>query len=150
MHVVGARFPDVESADAALQAIRAGVAVAPGDAGMRALGSTRYEEPATDFLVAGRFEAADVEAVLAIMERHGGAVLSRRAEWPNRVQRTGTPPTTVPATAGLRSNSGSGLAASPRGQIRAAARRPRAAGKRRRRPAAPLRVRAARDRRGSR
>jgi hypothetical protein len=81
MHVVGARFRDLDSAIAALGAIQARAVVAPGDAAVRPLGSTRYETPARGFLLAGRFAPGDLEAVLEIVRRHGGVVLERRVEW---------------------------------------------------------------------
>jgi hypothetical protein len=80
MHVVGARFANLESANAALAAIRASVAIPLADVAVRPLGSTRYEEPASGFLLAGRFPAIEVDRVLGIVESHGGMVLSRRIE----------------------------------------------------------------------
>lgn len=81
MYLVGARFGDAESANAALQDLRGVITVAPGDLGVRPLGSLRYERPAVGAVVAGRFELADVEAVVRIMEHHGGEIVFRRAEW---------------------------------------------------------------------
>lgn len=80
MHFVGARFSDLRMASTALGAIRARVAVGPGDLAVRPLGSTRYDVPSDDILVAGRFEPDDVEAVVGILEAHGGAILARRPE----------------------------------------------------------------------
>lgn len=81
MYLVGARFGDLDSANAALIELRGSVAVAPGDLGLRLLGSLRYEQPAKGHVVAGRFEPDDVPAVISIMERHGGEIVFRRAEW---------------------------------------------------------------------
>lgn len=81
MHVVGARFANLESANAALGEIRASVAIPRADVAVRPLGSTRYEEPASGFLLAGRFPASEVERVLGIVEQHGGSLLSKRIEW---------------------------------------------------------------------
>jgi hypothetical protein len=81
MHVVGARFEHLESAAMALAQIRASVPVPHADVAVRPLGSTRYEEPARDFLLAGRFAASDVERVIEILRTHGGTVLSNRVEW---------------------------------------------------------------------
>jgi hypothetical protein len=81
MFLVGARFGDAATANDALGELRDRIAVAPGDLGVRPLGSLRYERPAVGVVVAGRFEQADVEAVVAIMVRHGGDIVFRRAEW---------------------------------------------------------------------
>ena len=81
MYLVGARFREAGSADDALGEIRDRIAVAPGDLGVHPLGSVRYEDPAVGVVVAGRFEPGDVDAVVAIMERHGGEIVFRRAEW---------------------------------------------------------------------
>jgi len=83
MHVVGARFADLGSANAALGEIRARVGIAGGDVAVRPLGSTRYDEPVAAFLLAGRFPAAEVDRVIGIVEQHGGTVLSRSIEWPH-------------------------------------------------------------------
>jgi hypothetical protein len=92
MHVVGARFADLESALAALGEIRARVPVGPGEVGVRALGSTHYEEPAWGFILAGRFAPAVVDAVVAIMEGRGGRVLTHYVEraHPSLTRVTGT------------------------------------------------------------
>jgi hypothetical protein len=81
MFLVGARFGDAGSANDALGELRDRIAIAPGDLGVRPLGSVRYEHPAVGVVVAGQFEPADVDAVVAIMERHGGEIVFRRAEW---------------------------------------------------------------------
>jgi hypothetical protein len=81
MYLIGARFGDAGTANDALGELRDRIAVAPGDLGLRALGSLRYERPAVGVVVAGRFEQADVDAVVAIMVRHGGEIVFRRAEW---------------------------------------------------------------------
>ena len=81
MYLVGARFGDAGRANTALGELRDRIAVAPGDLGVRPLGSLRYERPAVGVVVAGRFEQADVDAVVAIMVRHGGEIVFRRAEW---------------------------------------------------------------------
>jgi len=81
MYLVGARFGDAGSANHALGELRHRIAVAPDDLGVRPLGSLRYERPAVGVVVAGRFELADVDSVVEIMERHGGEIVFRRAEW---------------------------------------------------------------------
>ena len=81
MHLVGARFADRESANATIEELRDRIPVEPGDLGLRPLGSLRYEQPIQGLVVAGRFEPEDVEAVVRIMQRHGGEIVFRRAEW---------------------------------------------------------------------
>jgi hypothetical protein len=83
MYLVGARFADRDSADATIEELRGRIPVEAGDLGLRALGSLRYEQPAQGLVVAGRFEHEDVEAVVRIMQRHGGEIVFRRAEWRN-------------------------------------------------------------------
>ena len=72
MILVGARFRALAGARAALRAVRASVRVVPGDVGVRPLGTTRYDSPIEDFLLAGRFEPGDVESVIRILHAHGG------------------------------------------------------------------------------
>jgi hypothetical protein len=144
MHVLGARFSDLESATAAMHAVRARIAIARGDVAVRPLGSTRYDEPAADFLLAGRFESGHVRAVADIVAEHGGTVISRRAELPGE---------SVSARGRIVVQSGTAMEArirdggpGARPGLRAVP--PRVAPRKRwRRPAAPLRVRAARERR---
>jgi hypothetical protein len=80
MHVIGARFADLESALAAMGEIRGRVPVDPSEVGVRALGSTHYEKPAWGFILAGRFAPAVVDAVLAIVQGRGGSVLTHYVE----------------------------------------------------------------------
>ena len=89
MYLVGARFADLDSASAARDALRDEFEVGPGDLGLRPLGSVRYEEPARDLVVAGRFELADVDAVVSLMQRHGGEIVFRRPEWRSRAAGSG-------------------------------------------------------------
>jgi hypothetical protein len=79
MSVVGARFGDLEAAIGALAELRARLGVLPGAAGVRPLGSTRYEHPAREFVLAGRFEPGQEVAVKEILARHGGVVLAGSA-----------------------------------------------------------------------
>jgi hypothetical protein len=146
MHVVGARFADLESALAAMGDIRGRVQVGPDELGVRALGSTRYEEPAWGFVLAGRFAAAVVDAVVAIVEGYGGTLLTHYVERPHpslaRVngviggQGSGAG-RDQPGRAGERSPSSPHRAPGARGSMRPVL-------KRWRRPAALLRGRAAR------
>jgi len=142
MHVVGARFANLESANAALSAIRASVPIPLGDAAVRPLGSTRYEEPASSFLLAGRFPEAEMDRVIGIVELHGGMLLSSRVEQPHPrlAASSGTRLTRDERNRALERH---GSQASPKTAIPA---RLQSARQRLRRPAALLRVRAARGR----
>lgn len=82
MIVVGARFRALAGAKAALRAVRNAVAVAPGDAAVRPLGSTRYEAPAEAFVVAGRFEEDDAWKVVQLLHAHGGRIIEQRMDTP--------------------------------------------------------------------
>jgi hypothetical protein len=132
LHFVGARFRDLRTASAALGEIRASVDVEPGDLAVRPLGSTRYDVPSDDIVLAGRFEPGDVEAVVEILEAHGGAILARRPESPAGHELA--PPTGSDRDARAR----------PAERARPPVKMPR---KRLRRQAALLRGLAARDRR---
>jgi hypothetical protein len=132
MIVLGARFRALAGARAALRAVRATVNVAPGDVGVRQLGTTRYEAPAEDFVVAGRFAPGDVAAVIEILHANGGRIIEQRVE----------PPGPQPREA---------LRALPHALATRAARLGRAIAersrKRLRRPSPPLRFRTARGHR---
>lgn len=90
MYLVGARFGDLDSARAAHAALRAEFEVGPGDLGLHPLGSVRYEEPARGLVVAGRFAFGDVNAVVRLMQRHGGEIVFRRPEWRGRPAGSGS------------------------------------------------------------
>jgi len=81
MYLVGARYDDLEAANAALLELRERIGVEPGEIGLRPLGSLRYDEPSRGLVVAGRFGYRDVPAVIEIIERHGGEIVFKRAEW---------------------------------------------------------------------
>ena len=81
MYLVGARFEDLGSANAALRELHERVPIEAGELGLRPLGSLRYERPEIGHVVAGRFRNADVDEVLEIMHRHGGEIVFKRAEW---------------------------------------------------------------------
>jgi hypothetical protein len=83
MHVLGVRFATPDAARSALREIRATIAVPAADVAVGALGSTSYDEPATEYLLAGQFADELVEAAAVIAERHGGVVVSRRAAKPS-------------------------------------------------------------------
>jgi hypothetical protein len=81
MYLVGARFDELERANAAIAELRQHIRVEPGEIGLRPLGSLRYDEPARGLVVAGRFGPRDVPTVIEIVERHGGEIVFQRAEW---------------------------------------------------------------------
>ena len=81
MYLVGARFDDLGAAESALAELRQRVLVDAADLGLRPLGSLRYEQPESGLVVAGRFQPDDVDGVVEIMERNGGEIVFRRAEW---------------------------------------------------------------------
>jgi hypothetical protein len=125
--VIGARFTDLESAAAARQAILAAVAMPAADIAVRALGTTRYDQPIEAYVLGGRFPASHAHLVMRIAREHGGTILSHRAEW-----RPAPRPGTDRAARSQR----------PAGRARRAG-LGTAGRKRPRRPAARLRVRAA-------
>jgi hypothetical protein len=59
------------------------VQVDSGALALQPLGSLRYEEPAEQYVLAGRFRSADVERVVEILQGHGGEIVFKRAEWRN-------------------------------------------------------------------
>jgi hypothetical protein len=81
MYLVGARFEELERANAAIAELRRHIRVEPGEIGLRPLGSLRYDEPSRGLVVAGRFGPRDVPTVIEIVERHGGEIVFQRAEW---------------------------------------------------------------------
>lgn len=146
--MIGARFRTFAAARAALRAVRASVAVPAGDVAVRALGSTRYDAPEDQFLLAGRFDPEDAAEITAIVHSQGGRVIERRSD-------TVRGPGAAPDVA-LRGD-GSEPARGPRSRTRLAS-RPTApiAGMLRghvradnglRRPSPPLRLRTARGNR---
>ena len=133
MIVVGARFRALAAARAALRAIRTSVVVEPGDVAVRPLGTTTYEAPGEQFLLAGRFEADDVSDVISVLHAHGGRVIERRDDAPHA---TSIPAALPRSSARLRERPAG------RDQERGSRRQ-----KRLRRPAPPRRVRTALRRR---
>ena len=141
MFLVGARFRALAGARAALRSVRASVSVVPGDVGVRPLGTTRYDAPVEDFVLAGRFEPGDVETVIRILHSHGGRIVARRIDPPR-----------VAAAAPSAAPSAASSTAAPVAVTRAIATRLRPATragvhKRLRRPSPPMRVRTARSHR---
>lgn len=103
---------------------------------MRALGTTRYDAPVEEFLLAGRFEPGEVETVIRILHSNGGRVVVRRVDTPRFVAAEPSAP-----SAGARASITRQIATRLRPAIRARAH------KRLRRPSPPMRVRTARSHR---
>jgi hypothetical protein len=81
MELVGARFSEARAAESALREIEVASGGQSIDAAIHALGSTLYDKPVSAVVLAGRFEIDAVDGVIAIIERHGGTILTRRREW---------------------------------------------------------------------
>lgn len=81
MYLVGARFEDLSAAEAALVELRQRLEIADRDVGLRPLGSLRYEQPEEGLVVAGRFRPEDVDGAVDVLNRHGGEIVFKRAEW---------------------------------------------------------------------
>jgi hypothetical protein len=143
MIVVGARFRALAAARAALNAVRGAVSVAPGDAGVRPLGSTGYEAPADAFVVAGRFEDGDEVKVVQLLHAHGGRIIERRVDSPRARPLAAPEPPAWPAAARTKTPR-------PPSRLRLRAMDETTSSrlhKRLRRPSPPLRVRTARSHR---
>ncbi len=82
MHVIGVRFETAHAAQVALRALRSRFAIADVDAEIRPLGSTRYDAPTSDLILAARFRPGLGPQVIVILERLGGTVVVRAAEPP--------------------------------------------------------------------
>lgn len=110
---IGARFEDREVAVAAMQSLRDRFGLGISDIEVQALGSTRYEQPASGTLLAGRFSSTVGDEVVTMIRAGGGEIIERRFE-PDPVAELETgsgtsspsrPPPTLP-TAGVRSGPG--------------------------------------------
>jgi hypothetical protein len=86
VHVLGARFGTIHAALTALRELRTRFGLAEHDAEIRPLGSTQYDAPTSDLILAARFEPELVAEVVAILEHLGGNVVVEHPEWP------GSPP----------------------------------------------------------
>jgi hypothetical protein len=82
MHILGARFKRDEPAFAALRELRARYDLREDDAAVWPLGTTQYDRPASDLILAGRFRPEVLDDVKALVEALGGTVVFDRAEWP--------------------------------------------------------------------
>jgi hypothetical protein len=144
MLVIGARFRTLAAASAALRAVRASVAVPAGDVAVRALGSTRYDAPEDQFLLAGRFAPEDAAEITAIVHSQGGRVIERRSD----IERGEAAPSEAtapsPRRAEVRGRLATRLASRPTAPIAGMLRGHVRATNWLRRPSPPLRLRTAR------
>ena len=97
MHVLGARFGTTQAALTALRELRARFALGEHDAEVLPLGSTQYEAPTSDVILAARLRPELVSDVVAMLEDLGGSVVVARSEW------QGSPPPVEPAAGPPRS-----------------------------------------------
>jgi hypothetical protein len=111
MQVLGARFATQAAAGSALREIRATVPVPADAVGERPLGSTHYEAPPTEYLLAGRFEDHESDAAASIVEQHGGILFTLRSETPRERRNPApvTPATQAPVAAVIRAGHLTGL-----------------------------------------
>jgi hypothetical protein len=82
VHVLGARFESTSAAVAALQELRSRYAIDDRDAEIRPLGTTEYDAPTSDLILAARFRPDVIPEVITMLERLGGQVVVERDEWP--------------------------------------------------------------------
>ena len=78
--IVAAKFADLARARAAARDIRVRLRLAPDSIAIGSLGSTQYDEPVSDALLAGQFPDAVTASALAIIDTHGGVILDRRRD----------------------------------------------------------------------
>lgn len=97
MHVLGARFGTTHAALTALRKLRARFALGEHDAEVLPLGSTQYDAPTSDLILAARFKPELASEAVAILEDLGGRVVVDHSEWP------GSPPPVEPAPGPSRS-----------------------------------------------
>lgn len=81
MRILGVRFERDEQAYAALQALRARFDLREEDAAIRPLGTTAYDDPTSDLILAGRFRPEVLPEVLRLVRELGGRVVVDREEW---------------------------------------------------------------------
>jgi hypothetical protein len=84
VHVLGARFGTTHAALTALLELRARFSLGEHDVEVLPLGSTEYDAPTSDLILAARFKPELVPEVVAIVEDLGGRVVVEHAEWPGQ------------------------------------------------------------------
>jgi hypothetical protein len=82
VHVLGVRFGTTHAALTALRELRARFGLGEHEAEVLPLGSTQYDAPASDLILAARFKPELVSQVVAILEDLGGRVVVEHPEWP--------------------------------------------------------------------
>jgi hypothetical protein len=82
VHVLGARFESTVAAQRALRELRARYAIGDRDAEVRPLGTTEYDAPTSDLILAARFGPDVIPEVVSMLERLGGEVIVERDERP--------------------------------------------------------------------
>jgi hypothetical protein len=82
VHVLGARFESTAAALAALRELRSRYEIDERDAEVRPLGTTEYDAPTSDLILAARFQPDVIPEVITMLERLGGEVVVERDEWP--------------------------------------------------------------------
>jgi hypothetical protein len=97
VHVLGARFGTAHAALTALRELRARFALGEHDAEVLPLGSTQYDAPTSDLILAARCEPELASEVVAVLEDLGGRVVVEHSEW------SGLPPPVEPASGPPRS-----------------------------------------------
>jgi hypothetical protein len=81
VHVLGARFGTTHAALTALRELRARFALGEHDAEVLPLGSTQYDAPTSDLILAARFKPELASEVIAVLEDLGGRVVVEHSEW---------------------------------------------------------------------
>jgi hypothetical protein len=82
VHVLGARFGTTHAALTALRELRARFGLGEHDAEVLPLGSTQYDAPTSDLILAARFKPELVPQAVEILEDLGGRVLVEQSEGP--------------------------------------------------------------------
>ena len=81
MRVLGVRFERDQQANAALRALRERFDLRDEDAAVRPLGTTRYDDPTSDLILAGRFRPEVLPDVMRLVHELGGRIVVDRDEW---------------------------------------------------------------------
>jgi hypothetical protein len=82
VHVLGARFGTTHAALTALRELRARFGLGEHDAEVLPLGSTQYDAPTSDLILAARFKPELVPQAVEILEDLGGRVVVEQSEGP--------------------------------------------------------------------
>jgi hypothetical protein len=99
---LGARFEDRRMALEAMRQLRERFGLDLSDVEVQALGSTRYEEPPSGTLLAGRFRPEVADQAIDLIRGAGGVIVERRLE-PDPLDRRPPP---SPRERGRRSRGG--------------------------------------------